>query len=493
VSDPSDQPRRPRPAPEGASQTSDERRREGHHHHPVSKGLRATVRVGLIVLLLVVSGAVFGVLVATRETSRTSLEPDPPIEVRSVVATPRAVERVWEGFGTARSMSRAEIAAEVSGRVIERPADAEPGRAVGRGALLLAIDPTDYEARAAGAEQGVAALRAQIDGLAVETERLGNQVALAEEEIGAASRDYERTRQAVEQGAGSQGELDARLTAVRRAQREQDALCQRLELIPSRRRALEAELAARQADLRLARENLARTRVVSPIDGRIQSLTPREGDFVQAGTPVASVVDTARVEIPLRLPASALAWLDAVVGVEGAVSLWNGPAVGPAAHVGRITRLSPEADPATRTVTVFVEVVQDPEDPERLLPGVFVHGRVRTPDPRARVVVPRRAVRSGRLMLLEPGADGEHRVVVRPVETGYALDARFPEVDPAEREWVVLAPGSEPSPGSRVAVTALEQLAPGTRVRLAGERGDGAGGAGSQGAGSERAGPGGEG
>jgi multidrug efflux pump subunit AcrA (membrane-fusion protein) len=441
--------------------------------------LAVGVRLAVIAVLLVGSGLIFGLLLVTREQSKVRTDPLPPVAVRTVVAEVRPVVRIWEGFGTVRSMSRAGVAAEVSGRVIERPAGVEPGLPIRAGALLLALDSTDYEVALTSAEQGVAALRAQIGGLAVELERVQSQVGLVDEEVAAAERDLQRTREAVAAGAGSQGEVDQRLSALRRSQRERDSLVQLLELLPSRRASLRAQLAGREAELRLATENLARTRVASPMDGEIQSIDAREGDYVTAGRVVAEVVDLSRVEVPLRLPASAASWLARTENNAegGSVRLWVGAAVGPAAHVGRITRFSPEADPASRTITVFVEVLQDPTRADRLLPGSFVHGRVATPDPVQRVVLPRRAIRSGRVMLIDPAQESEETgeqagaedtgvVRVFAVETGYAIDGRFPEVDPAETEWVVLAPGSTPPPGSRVAVSALEQLSPGVRVRV---------------------------
>lgn len=433
----------------------------------VRRGLAVGARIVVIVVLLVASLAVFGLLVATREHSPERTEAAPPVLVRTVPAEPRPVERVWEGFGAVRSMARATVAAEVSGRVVERPAGAEPGLSVERGALLLAIDPTDYEAAAARADQAIRATLARLEGLWVEEERLDGQIRVAEEEVAAAERDLERTRQAVERGAGSQGEVDAKLTAMLRSVRELHGLRQQAELIPSRRAALEADLAGQRAEARAANENVRRTRVVSPIDGEIQSVGPRPGDYVSAGAAVATVVDLRRVEVPLRLPAGSASWVRRVVGVDGAVRLWNGAAVGPAQHVGRVTRFSPEADPASRTITVFVEVEQDPSRADRLLPGAFVHGLVSTPDTVERVVIPRRALRSGRVLVAVEGDDGL-RVRAEPVETAYTLEASIPDLDPAETEWAVLAEGATLPAGARVVVSGLSQLVPGARVAVEG-------------------------
>jgi multidrug efflux pump subunit AcrA (membrane-fusion protein) len=436
-----------------------------HAHHEPRRGLAVGVRVALILLLLIGSGGIAGFLISTKASSKTRAEPLPPVTVRTVRSAPRQVDRQWEGYGTVRSMNRAQIAAEVSGRVIERPAGVEAGLPIARGGLLLALDAFDYQETLARAEQAAASLRAQLDGLAVESERLATQVELIDEEIAAAERDMDRTRQAIEQGAGSPGELDAKLSALRRSQRERDAIRQQVELLPSRRAGIQAELAAREADRRLASQNLGRARVTSPIEGQIQDVVPRVGDWVPAGSAVASVVDLSRVEVPLRLPASSNAW----VKPGDAVSLWTDEAAGTPAHTGRVVRLAPEADAASRTITVFVEVQQDPASPTRLLPGAFVHARVRTPDPVARVVLPRRAVRAGRIMVVEPDAEGQHRVRVVTVRVDYAIDGRLPEIEPVETEWVVLDPDTVPPPDARIAVTSLETLEPGVRVRLSEE------------------------
>ncbi|MCL6692474.1 RND family efflux transporter, MFP subunit [Pseudomonas citronellolis] len=53
----------------------------------------------------------------------------------------------------------------------------------------------------------------------------------------------------------------------------------------------EASLARAESALALARLNLARTEVRSPVDGYLNDRVPRDGDYVSAGRPVLSVVD----------------------------------------------------------------------------------------------------------------------------------------------------------------------------------------------------------
>ncbi|MEM9373660.1 MAG: HlyD family efflux transporter periplasmic adaptor subunit [Planctomycetota bacterium] len=452
------------PAPAERAHHQHRDRESGQTRVREVRGLRVGVRIAVILVVLIGAFLVFGALSALRPESGYSSEPPPPLLVRAVDAQPREVERVWQSFGTVASMQRARVAAEVTGRVIERPARIEPGRSVEANGLLVALDPVDYRASVVRSEQAAVALRAQLDGLAVESERISSQLELVADEIEAAERDLDRTRRAVEQGAGSQGELDSRLAELRRSQREQQTLRQQIELIPSRRLALQGDLGAVEADLELARENLARTRVVSPIAGEIESVEPRVGDWVLAGNPVGVVVDLTRLEVPLRVPASAAAW----IRVGDPVSLWAGEPVGVPSHTGLVTRLGPAADAATRTIAVFVEVSQDPLDESRLLPGVFAHGRISTEDRTERIAVPRKAILSGRVMALVPVDAELHEVRAIAVKVSYSIDATLPDIDPAETEWAILEDGAALPADALVATTALDQLVPGMRVRVQG-------------------------
>ncbi|SCK18565.1 HlyD family secretion protein [Vogesella sp. LIG4] len=54
----------------------------------------------------------------------------------------------------------------------------------------------------------------------------------------------------------------------------------------------EAAMAAASSAVELARLNLARTEVKSPVDGYLNDRVPRNGDYVSSGRPVLSVVDS---------------------------------------------------------------------------------------------------------------------------------------------------------------------------------------------------------
>ncbi len=428
--------------------------------------LSIAFRAGLALLVLAIATGVFMVLLGSRRTiERDETAAAAPPIVQSVVARERSVPRSWRGYGTARAMDVADVAAEVAGRVVDRPLKNEPGRSVRAGEVLLEIDKVDYGERLVATEQAVASLEAQLEGLGVEEERLRDQTAFAREERDAAQRDYDRVVEAVQRGAGSQGETDRYLVALRASERALSALSQQLEMIPSRRASLQAQLASARADRRVARENVARATVVSPIDGVLQSIEPERGERVNIGERVARVVNLGRIEIPLRLPVSSFGSI--AVGDQVRMTT-DGPE--PAVWTGTLARLAPESDASARTLTAFVEVVQDPSARGLLLPGQFVLGSVTGEVGEPLVVVPRRAVESDRVLVARPepsdaeaGARVASTVVPRSVRVAYYASGDLDDIDPDETEWAVLAPGSL-EPGDVVIVSNLEQLRAGMIV-----------------------------
>ncbi|HED53799.1 MAG TPA: efflux RND transporter periplasmic adaptor subunit, partial [Phycisphaerales bacterium] len=384
------------------------------------------------------------------------------LKVRTIVATSRAVPRIWDGYGTARVMDSATVSAQISARVVDRPETIEEGVAVAEGDVLVRLDATIYLSRVQAAEASVASVLAQIGSLDAEMNRLREQLVLAQEEQEIARRNLERVREAAGGGAGTESDIDTASSQLRRAQRTVAALQQQLDIIPPRREQLLAQKTNLEAELAVAQENLNRAAIVAPMDGVIQSVSVDVGDLVNVGSVVARIVNTDRLEIPLRLPISA----SASVRVGDEVELI---ADGPVASrwSGEISRIAPEADVNSRTMAVYVEVHQDSEHRRepRLLPGQFVRGRVASRVYEDRILVPRRAVSGDRVMVV---ADDGANHVAKPIDVRveYHLEMSVPEIEPAERQWAVIESGLKP--GDRVVISNLDQLVGGMRINPTG-------------------------
>lgn len=149
------------------------------------------------------------------------------------------------------------------------------------------------------------------------------------------------------------------------------------------------DLSRAQADQSSARLeelqiNLANTRITSPVDGFVGKRNADPGAWVSQNAPIVSVVDISRlrlvanvVEKDLRLVTvgdPALVVVDAYPGEE---------------FRGRIARVSPVLDPATRTAVIEVEV---PNPENKLKPGMYARISLTIEQRKNATLVPRNAV-----------------------------------------------------------------------------------------------------
>lgn len=425
------------------------------------------VRFAAGVLVLGAGLVIAAALIATRKTAHQTPIEEVVRRVDVIRMEPRpagSIARTWEGFGTTRPRDQADLSAEVGGRVVYRAPGIDPGVRVRAGEVLVRIEDSDYTERLAAARSSIQALVARLEGLDVEETRLRDQVVRAEEQIAFTIWEIERVEQARAGAAATDLELVRLRAAQSRLEADRSRLAQSLELVPSRRQALEAELAAARSEEAMARRQVERTAITSPIDGVVQRIDVYTGEVVQPGRAIARVVGLRRIEIPLRVPAGAQAEIEigAVARVRPGAS-----AAGNRTWTARVARIAPEADPATRTIFVFLEVDQDDAAPvsSLLMPGQFVTADVpgRADAEASLFVVPRRAVAEDRVWVTVLDQSGATRAQPRPVTVLYHIEAAMPDLDPDETQWAVI--GSGLNAGDVVIVSNLDDLFPGARVR----------------------------
>lgn len=439
------------------------------------------IRAAVVGAIVVVSIAIAFWLIATRP----AIDRAPPTEharsVTAILAERRPVARLWQGHGAARPRDAADVAAEVAGVVQVRPEGIEAGARVRAGDVIVRLDDADYANQLEAAQQSVAALTAQRATLEAEQAQLDSQIVQIQEQIDVTEEEIRRWGEARASGAASEIEqlrLRGTLAGLREALA---ALTGQLSQIPSRRERIEAEIGAQRNSANTAQRNLERTRIIAPLDGYLQSVNVDVGEFVAVGTPVARIVDLSRIEIPIRIGASAFGR----IRVGDQVDL-RAPGPTQDRWTGRIARIAPEVDEA-RTLTVFVEVDQSaPASLDAaadsvtaaahsrsasplLLPGRFVVAAIRSADPEPLFLVPRFAVRDDRVLVAVNGRDVP-RIAARQVEVLFHLEGEYPELDPGVREWAAIASGI--NEGDLVVTSNIDELEPGeaVAVRDVGER-----------------------
>ncbi len=435
---------------------------------PAEPRSRGGAAVALIVRTTIGAVAVLAaigiayMLFATREV----LVPKPAEEARPrlvvVEAMPRPVQRTFTGFGTAGSLRQSDVPAEVVSVVESMPDSTVEGRSVRAGDVLMALDSRDFSRQAEISAQTLAELDTRLASLDIEEVAARERLALAERDVELARIDLERTRRAVEDGAAVDREVDRAQQTLIIAERSRVQAREMAELFPQRRLSLDAQVRRQRAEKRLAERNLERCTVRSPIDGVIAAIDVEPGESVAPGMRVARVVDLADMEIPLQLPAAARRFVrpgDTVRLVRDADAEQDWSAA--------VVRINPVDEPGSRTFTAYAELRQDPSDPLALVPGTFVSGVVRGGVPLDRLVLPRRAVRDGRVLRVGANAEGVPTIETLPVEIAWTFEANLPEFGVPDTQWVVLGDSTAESlgEGGLVLLDGSRAVADGTTIR----------------------------
>lgn len=201
-----------------------------------------------------------------------------------------------------------QIATEVAGQVIYKDASCEVGSYVTEGQLLFRIDPTDYENEverlSKAKEQEYQAIR-ELEQEEVNNKRL---VDVATKDVELRDREIERLK-SLPSGFASQSELDQAQRSRLQALNQKVTLENQLDLLRQRRARLEAaeQLAATQ--LNMAKKNLERTEIRSPVSGVIYREDAELNSFVQRGQVIVTIEDTSKAEVVVNLRTDQLYWV----------------------------------------------------------------------------------------------------------------------------------------------------------------------------------------
>jgi membrane fusion protein, multidrug efflux system len=200
---------------------------------------------------------------------------------------------------------------------------------------------------------------------------------------------------------------------------------------------------ARLDELRI---NLANTVIVSPVNGFVAKRSVDPGAFVSQNAPIVDVVDISRVRLVVNVVERDLKELATGDAAKVEVDAYPGEM-----FRGRIARVAPVLDPATRTAPIEIEI---PNPDFRLKPGMYARVGVTTDVKKESLVVPVNAV-----------ADlGGRRGVFQHLN-GVAI-FRTVELGTEGNEFIEVLGGL--AEGDQVITTGARALRDGDRIQLAG-------------------------
>jgi multidrug resistance efflux pump len=208
----------------------------------------------------------------------------------------------WTRDATVRAYVVA-MAPEVAGRIVELPV--RDNQFVHKNDLLMAIDPTDYIIAVSQAEAAVQQAQGNVQNIGAQMEVQQAQISAnkaqldrAQAALVFAQQQAGRYRTLAKDGWGTTqdaqqytSQLHQQEAAVESAQQNLNLVLRQVDSLKAQRVSADGSLAQAEAQLRQARVNLERTRILSPVDGYVTNLLAQRGDYVNIGVNAVSVVD----------------------------------------------------------------------------------------------------------------------------------------------------------------------------------------------------------
>ncbi|WP_286918953.1 efflux RND transporter periplasmic adaptor subunit [Pseudomonas sp. UBA6753] len=252
--------------------------------------------------------------------------PKPPITVAAALAEQRPWQERLPAVGSLKALQGVELSLEVEG--IVKALHFDSGQQVKAGQLLLQLNDDQ------------------------ETALLGT----AQADLGLAKVDFGRGSQLVGDSAISRGEFDRLTAQYRRNQAVVDQL----------------------------KASKTKKSISAPFSGTIGIRQVDVGDYLAAGTVIATLQDTSSLYVDFNVPEQALPHLSLGQQVLVQVAAYPGQTF-PAS----LSAINPKVEEATRNLLVRATMA-NPDG--KLLPGMFASLLILLPNPQPQVVVPESAI-----------------------------------------------------------------------------------------------------
>jgi RND family efflux transporter MFP subunit len=355
-----------------------------------------------------------------------------PREVRLARVTAQKLARTVNVSGTLAPDEQVTASVKVAGRLASIAVDL--GTVVKRDQVIAQVEATDYQLRVEQAASALTQARALL-GLPAEAGERTDVVDLelsetslvreAQATFEEARANLERARTLVEQRMIAAADFEtAKATFVR----AESAVARAREEIRNR----QAAVRQRSFELRAARQQLADAAVRSPLDGIVQERHAMAGEYLAAGSSVATIVRVnplrMRAEVPERDAPLIRVGQTVTVAIEGT----------DARHEGRVARIAPALDERNRALMIEAEVA----NPGSLRPGIFARAEIAVDGASEVPVVPSSAVVTfagiDKVIAVEKG-----KAVEKEIETGRRIEP-WTEVlsGVAVGDSVVIEPGN---------------------------------------------------
>jgi HlyD family secretion protein len=198
----------------------------------------------------------------------------------------------------------ADIGSSAMGKIVSLPV--AEGDRVRAGQLLARIDPVQAQSEASGAAAQLAALEAEQAAAAEQIRAAASDLAAAEARARDAEQQFARARELRDQGLVPLSEFDTARAAAEAGAAQVSAARAAVDRARQAAEASSRRVAQARAQVVRASDVVAKTSILSPIDGTVTRLRVREGEMVvvgiqnQPGTTLMTISDLSAIDAEVK-------------------------------------------------------------------------------------------------------------------------------------------------------------------------------------------------
>ncbi|NRA36871.1 MAG: efflux RND transporter periplasmic adaptor subunit [Planctomycetes bacterium] len=279
-------------------------------------------------------------------------------QVRTIICTAFNQAVSIQSQGTVRAFRESNIASEVDGEISFLSNNFLNGQKVTAGELLLRIEPEPYELALHKSKAQMAQA----------------QLALSQE-----------------QAQAEQAQIDW-VDSGRELSKANDLVLRKPQLAMAR-----AGLEAAKADLRQSQRRLERCEIFAPYNGYIEKIVVGRGQFIRASTPLAHIIASNKIEIPLAIQNSDLLFLDIPASNTASIPVIISSEIAQQRQQwhGSITRFMPRMSGKQQQFIAIAEIDMPFAGNAPLLPDLFIEAQVQGKIPQGLIEIPRASIRDG--------------------------------------------------------------------------------------------------
>ncbi|MDY6896996.1 MAG: efflux RND transporter periplasmic adaptor subunit [Cyanobacteriota bacterium] len=343
--------------------------------------------------------------------------------------------------GTTNPFRTVSLRSQVEGRLLGLNVDV--GDKVNRGQIIGQIDDALLRTAINQAEAELASLKSEVARINAQISNARTEVERTRLELQQKQADSQRQQKLAKEGAIPKQTAEQARTEAQTAAQVLRAAGESVRVQQQTLAAAQGRVVAQQAVVAEALERRSYARLISPISGAVLVRVTEPGNLLQPGNEILQIGDFNQVKVEVQVSELELAKVRIGQSVEVGLDAFPNQT-----YSGKVTRISPAADPTARLVPVEVVI---PNQNNQIGSGLLARVSFESPE-QAKVVIPQTALQKGQIFVLNSSED-KPTVSVREVTTGKKIDGK-----------VEILSGLEP--GEKFVARSGKPLQDGATVRL---------------------------